>query len=198
VEGVVGAVGPLRVELDAPLEIDRWRPLVQWLFAIPHLVVLYALQALYSALAFVAFFTILFTGRIPDGVYALMAMTLRYQWRVYAYVGFMHATYPPFEFPTVLDDPDDQPAILDVAPQAELQRWAPLYKWFLAIPHYFVLAILGIVACVVWMLAGLAVLFTGRWPEGMRDFLVGVARWTFRVTAYVYLMTDEYPPFSLS
>ena len=196
-EGVVGDE-PLVLELEAPLAIDRWRPFLQWLYAIPHLVLLSALQTLHSALAFVAFFTILISGRIPDGVYAFMAMTLRYEWRVYAYIGFMHDRYPPFEFPTTPDDPCDQPAVLEVAPQPELFRWAPLYKWFLAIPHYVALSVLGIVACVVWPVAAVIVLLTGRWPAGVRDFLVGVVRWSFRVTAYVYLMTDEYPPFSLS
>ena len=196
-EGVVGD-HTVRVELDAPLELDRWRPLTQWLYAIPHLVVVYALQSLHSALSFVAFFTILFTGRIPDGIYSFMVMTMRYQWRTYAYVGFMHDSYPPFEFPTSLDDPGGQPAVLDVDEQGDLARFAPLYKWFLAIPHYVVLTLLWIAAFFAWSIAWVVVLVTGRWPEGMRDFLVGVARWSFRVTAYVYLMTDEYPPFSLS
>jgi hypothetical protein len=72
-----------------------------------------------------------------------------------------------------------------------------LVKWLLAIPHFIVLTFLGIAAFVVEIIAFFAVIFTGRWPAGMRDFVVGVVRWSTRVNAYVLFLTDEYPPFSL-
>jgi hypothetical protein len=81
----------------------------------------------------------------------------------------------------------------------ELNRWLPLVKWFLAIPHYIVLFFLGIAAVVCIVIAWFAILFTGRYPRGLFDFVVGVGRWSVRVSAYAFLLvTDHYPPFSLS
>jgi hypothetical protein len=81
----------------------------------------------------------------------------------------------------------------------ELNRWLPLVKWFLAIPHYIVLIFLGIAAIVCIVIAWFAILFTGRYPRGLFDFVVGVGRWSVRVSAYAFLLvTDRYPPFSLS
>ena len=81
----------------------------------------------------------------------------------------------------------------------ELNRWLPLVKWFLAIPHFIVLFFLDIAAIVVVVIAWFAILFTGRYPEGMFDFVVGVMRWSLRVTAYAFLLvTDRYPPFTLA
>jgi hypothetical protein len=81
----------------------------------------------------------------------------------------------------------------------ELNRWLPLVKWFLAIPHYIVLFFLGIAAIVCIVIAWFAILFTGRYPRGLFDFVVGVGRWSVRVSAYAFLLvTDRYPPFSLS
>ena len=81
----------------------------------------------------------------------------------------------------------------------DLNRWLPLVKWFLAIPHYIVLFFLWIALIVVVIIAWFAILFTGRYPRGMFDFVEGVIRWGARVVAYAFtLVTDRYPPFSLS
>jgi Domain of unknown function (DUF4389) len=103
------------------------------------------------------------------------------------------------EYPSV----DDQQAVqLEVVyPDAknDLNRWLPLVKWLLAIPHYIVLIFLDIAAVVVAIVAWFAILFRGRYPRGMFDFVVGVLRWNLRVTAYAFLLvTDRYPPFSLA
>ena len=83
--------------------------------------------------------------------------------------------------------------------QRDLNRWLPLVKWLLAIPHYIVLLVLDIAALVVVILAWFAILFTGRYPRGMFDFVEGVIRWQNRVIAYAWvLVTDRYPPFQLS
>ena len=92
----------------------------------------------------------------------------------------------------------EYPARLEVDYPEELNRWLPLVKWLLAIPHYFALFFVGIGAFVVVIVSFFAVLFTGRWPRGMFDYLVGTFRWGYRVAAYVHLMTDAYPPFSLA
>jgi hypothetical protein len=192
-----GGTYPVRLELDAPLEVARWRPLVNWLLAIPQFIVLYALGAVLGILQFVAFFTVLFTKQIPRGMFDFMAMTLRYQWRVASYIFFMRESYPPFDFTGASEDPGGDPASLSVDYPQELRRFMPLVKWLLAIPQYFVLFFLGIAAYLAGFIAFFAVLITGRWPEGMHHFVIGVIRWSTRVSAYVYLMRDEYPPFAL-
>lgn len=89
------------------------------------------------------------------------------------------------------------PAGLEVTYPAELSRWLPLVKWLLAFPHYIVLAFVVIGAFFVSIYAFFAVLFTGRYPRGAFDYMVGTLRWVYRVAAYVHLMTDAYPPFTL-
>jgi len=114
--------------------------------------------------------------------------------RVWVYLALMDDRYPSTD--------DHQSVHLDIrypdVPR-ELNRWLPLVKWLLAIPHYIVLFFLGIGAFVVVVVAWFAILFTGRYPRGMFDFVEGVIRWQMRVAAYAFLlMTDEYPPFRLA
>jgi hypothetical protein len=90
------------------------------------------------------------------------------------------------------------PAALEVSYPAELNRWLPLVKWLLVIPHFVVLTFVGIAAFFVGVYAFFAVLFTGRWPRGAFDFIVGTIRWFYRVAAYFHLMVDAYPPFSMA
>jgi hypothetical protein len=178
------------------LGVANWRALVSWLLAIPHIVVLYGLHAVASVLWFLSFFMVLFTQRNP--FVGFQTMVLRYQWRTLTYVMFMRDDYPPFDFATDQAGAMPDPAVLAIDEPGEMNRWLPLVKALLAIPHLIVLSLLGIAAFFVWIVAFFAVLFTGAWPKGMRDFMVGLSRWSFRVTAYVYFMTDDYPPFSLA
>jgi hypothetical protein len=90
------------------------------------------------------------------------------------------------------------PAGLEVSYPSELNRWLPLVKWLLVIPHFIVLFFLAIGAFFVGIFAFFAVLFTGRWPRGAFDYLVGTLRWAYRVVAYYHLMVDPYPPFSMA
>ena len=188
---------PVQLELESPLEVARWRPLVHWILAIPQLVVVYIVNSMLGVLAFIAWFAILFTGAIPTGLFDFMAMALRYQWRVTSYLYFMRESYPPFEFDALSADPASDPARLSVEYPERLSRGLIFVKWLLVIPHVIALLFVGIAAFFVGIAAFFAVLFTGRWSEGMRRFLVGVIRWSTRVSAYFYLMTDVYPPFSL-
>ncbi len=183
--------------LDAPLEVARWRPFVHWLLVIPQEIVAYVLTIVANVITFIAFFTILFTKTYPESLFNIVAMTRRYQYRVLTYALFMREPYPPFTFETLPRDPGGDPSRLSVEYPRELNRWAPLYKWFLAIPHYIVLAILGLGAGIIIFISAFVILFTGKWNEGMRNFVLGVFRWGWRVTAYVTLLRDEYPPFSL-
>jgi hypothetical protein len=189
---------PARLGIEAPLEVKNWRPLVHWLLAIPHILILYGLRVLRQVLTIVAFFTILFTKQVPRSIFDMIVMTRRYGWRVTTYVLWMRESYPPFSFTPSAEDDGIDPAWLSIEYPQELNRWLVLVKWWLlAIPHYIVLAVLAIAAIVVAIVAFFAVLFTGKYPAGLRSFLIGISRWSWRVSAYAGLLRDEYPPFSL-
>jgi uncharacterized protein DUF4389 len=114
-----------------------------------------------------------------------------FSYRVMAYIALLRDEYPSTD--------EEQAVQLSIPyPDArrELNRWLPVVKWILAIPHYIVLGVLAICAVVVVILAWFAVLFTGRYPRPLFDFIVGVLRWSLRVGAYAFLLvTDRYPPF---
>jgi hypothetical protein len=189
---------PAQLEFDADLRIARWRPLVHWLLAVPQFLVAKVLGALRGVLTLISFFTVLFTKRIPPALFDMMVMTHRYRWRAVSYALFMHEDYPPFDFAsTAVDNGVEPHTQLSIIYTEEMRRWAPLYKWILAIPHYVVLVALALVGVVTVVISFFAVLFTGSFPKGLRDYIVGVARWGLRVEAYVGLLTDEYPPFRL-
>jgi hypothetical protein len=196
----IGGPYPATFTFDAPQRIANWRPLVHWLLAIPHLVIVNALGAVSEVVAVISWFAVLFTGRLPAGLANLQAMYLRYTLRTATYFGFLREEYPPFSFTTTPADPGDDPRVaVDLVPQLEgRNRLTVAFRLILAIPHLIVLALLGIALFVVGVIAFFAVLFTGRWPGGLRDFALGVGRWWLRVNAYVVLLTDEYPPFTLS
>lgn len=174
-----------------------WRPFVHWLLAIPQLLISYALRTLRQALLIIAFFSVLFTGSIPRGLFDTIAMTFRYRWRVLSYLLWMRASYPPFDFMPSSSDIGGDPAFVSVRFPRRLNQWLPLVKWLLAIPHYVVLVFLkvGVLFAIVFSLFG--VLATGQYPEGIRNYIVGVTRWGLRVEAYVLFLRDEYPPFRL-
>jgi roadblock/LC7 domain-containing protein len=190
-----GGSGPVTLELDRDYDVQNWRPLVNWLLAIPQWIVLYILGIVAAVLWIISFFTVLFTRRNP--FLGVQTMILRYNWRVTSFAFFMRNEYPPFDFATTPGQEVPDPAVLTIQDPGEMNRWLPLIKWLLVIPHLIVLAILGIGVFVVWIVAFFAVLFTGRWPEGMRTFVIGYMRWAMRVNAYIYFLTDVYPPFSL-
>jgi hypothetical protein len=118
---------------------------------------------------------------------------LRFQTRVFAYLALMDDRYPSTDEEQAVHIDIDYPDA-----QRDLNRWLPLVKWLLAIPHFIVLVFLGIAAFLVVIFAWFAVLFTGRYPRGLFDFVEGVFRWGTRVEGYALLLvTDRYPPFSL-
>ena len=189
---------PVQLGFEGGLQIARWRPLVQWLLAIPQLLIAAALGQVRNILTLISFFTVLFTKHIPRSLFDMIAMTYRYEWRTTSYAFFLREDYPPFDFqPAASDDGVDPHTMVTLTYPETLNRWAPLYKWFLAIPHFVVLVGL-IVAAVFVVLAGFfAVVFSGKYPAGLRNFLVGVARYNLRLQAYVGLLNDQYPPFAL-
>jgi uncharacterized protein DUF4389 len=185
---------------DTPEKIARWRPLVHWLLAVPHLLVLNAISAVAQVLALIAWFVAVFTGRIPDGIQKPIAMYMRYNARVTTYVLFQREEYPRFAFDGLFADPGDDARVqVDVVPAIEgRNRLTIFFRLFMIIPQVFVLVFVAIAAIFVAIVGFFAVIILGRWPRGLNDFLIGFLRWSTRVNAYCYLLTDDYPPFSLS
>ncbi len=185
-------VYPLRYDVEYPEELSRWLIFIKWLLAIPHIIILYALSIAAGVIGFIAFFAILFTKRYPRGLFDFVVNVNRWSANVGAYYGLFRDEYPPFSW-----DPGQYAVTYEVDYPEELNRWLPLIKWLLAIPHYIVLLFLFIAVYFAYIIAWFAILFTKRFPRGIFDFIVGVNRWNLRVSAYTSLLRDEYPPFSL-
>jgi hypothetical protein len=190
---------PATLTFDPPEKVANWRPLVNWLLAIPHFIILYGLRILAEVVGIVSWFVILFTGELPEGFANIQAMYLRYVVRVYTYALFMREEYPPFAFALTPSDNGEEPRLrVDLRPQlTDRDRLTVGFRIILVIPQLLVLFVLGFAATVVSVVAFFVVLFTGSWPEGMRDFVLNVTRWYLRVDAYFLLLTDEYPPFAM-
>jgi hypothetical protein len=206
---------PLRLEgtLDPNLSRGLW--LIKWLLAIPHFVILVFLWIAMLGSTVAAMFAIVFTGRYPRRLFDFNVGVFRWSWRVgfYSYNALGTDRYPPF----TLEDVPDYPARLEVEYPGELSRGLALVKWWLlAIPHYLIVAVFLDTGWTVWgahdgwgaasfgglitlmvLIAGGVLLFTGRYPKPIYDFVLGMNRWVFRVAAYALLMTDRYPPFRL-
>ncbi|GIF42804.1 DUF4389 domain-containing protein [Actinoplanes xinjiangensis] len=199
---------PLRMEARCNESLSRWLWLVKWLLLLPHYLALAVLWTGLVVLTVVAYLAVLFTGRYPEPIRAYNVGVLRWTWRVgyYGYQALGTDAYPPF---TLADDPQ-YPARLHLEPHDPPRRWLPLVAWLFAIPHLTLLGALhatgsrstepptplGVTALLL-LIAAFALLFTGRYPGGLHDLLVGVARWTLRVTAYIVLLVPSYPPFRL-
>lgn len=190
---------PATFDAERAEHVANWRPLVQWILVIPHAVVASVLGAVAEVVAFIGWFAILFTGKMPESFPGLIALYIRFNNRVTAYGGFLREEYPPWTFDTTAPDPGDDTGVwTNFVPALENRnRLTTFFRGILVIPQAIVLIFLYIAVGVVWFIAFFAVLFTGRWPEGLRTFVVGVVRWQTRVSAYALLLTDEYPPFSL-
>jgi hypothetical protein len=189
---------PAALELDAPAEVANWRPLVHWLLVIPHLIIAGVLSNVAGVLAFVSWFIILFTGRLPDGIAQFQCLVLRYEARVYSYSLWLREPYPPFEFEMTAADPGTDPLRVDLVPQLEdRNRLTVALRFIWILPILVFAALVALVAAVAAIVGFFAVLFSGRWPPGLRRFIVGTGRLNLRVNAYARLLVDDYPPFSL-
>lgn len=210
------SISPVVLEGQLDSRVSRALWLVKWLLLIPHYVILFFLWIAFTVLTVVAWFAILFTARYPRGIFDFNLGVLRWTWRVdyYGYAALGTDAYPPF----TLEDVPDYPARLDIAYPDRLSRGLVLVKsWLLAIPHLLVLGFFlggglyvtqaaddpdswawgsGIAGLLV-LFAGVALLFGRGYPRGIFDLILGMDRWAARVAAYVFLMTDTYPPFRL-
>jgi hypothetical protein len=199
-------VSPYPVMLRGRLDRDlhRWRWLVKWFLAIPHIVVLAFLWLAFAVLTVVAGISIALTGRYPRRIFDFNVGVMRWTWRVNFYAFTLGTDrYPPF---SLAADPD-HPAELDVAYPERLSQGLVWVKWWLlALPHYLVVAaftggigvhLAGGLIGILCLVAGVTLAVQGRYPASIFDFVMGLHRWSWRVVAYAALMRDEYPPFRL-
>ncbi len=181
---------PVQFDVEYPENRNRLTALVRILMAIPVLFVMVLVTSGLGALSFATAVVILFRGKYPRQWFDWQLEANRFKQRVVVYMGLLRDEYPSTD--------DEQAVALEIAypDPAQLNRVMPIIKWILAIPHYIIIRILGIISFATTVIAWLAILILGRYPSGLFNFNVGYARWTVRVAAYAgILATDRYPPF---
>jgi hypothetical protein len=204
---------PARLDVDYPERLDRLTTAFRLIWIIPIAIILGILTAtgdqtvvtetgervrssgggIASALTVVTALMILFRMRYPRWWFDFARELRRFSARVWAYLVLLTDQYPSTVEEQAVHLEIDYPDV-----ERDLNRWLPLVKWLLAIPHYVVLFFLWIAAFFAVVIAWFAILITGQYPRGLFDFVVGVGRWGLRVDAYAFLLvTDRYPPFSL-
>ena len=189
---------PASYELDADTRIANWRPLVHWLLAVPHLFIAYLLGQVGSLVGVISWFVIVFTGALPASLANFQCLVIRYTARTYTYVLWLREPYPAFDFSITPEDPGGDPVKVDLVPALEGRtRLTVGLRLIWLIPAALFAVVLWLAASAVVFVSFFAVLCTGRYPRGMRDFVVKAGRYFVRFSAYCYLLTDEYPPFAL-
>ena len=204
---------PARLDIDYPEKLDRVTSFFRMIWIIPIAIILSLLSAVASwsvvtetgetitrssggiagGLFAATMLMIVFRERYPRWWFDFARELTRFEARVGAYLGLLTDRYPSTVDEQTVHLELDYPDV-----EQDLNRWLPLVKWLLAIPHFVILAVLAIIAIFAIIIAWFAVLFTGRYPQALFDYVVGVTRWALRVMAYaVLLVTDRYPPFSL-
>jgi hypothetical protein len=183
---------PVTFDVQYPQELSRWLIFVKWLLSIPHYIILYFLQLAMMVVVFIGFFAILLTKRYPQSLFNFVVGVTRWNANYYAYNLLLRDEYPPFSM-----DAGQYPVAYDVAYPQQLSRWLIFVKWLLIIPNAIVMVIVMFVAYLVTIVAWFSILFTKKYPDSLFKFVVGALRWSQRTNAYVLLLTDEYPPFSM-
>jgi hypothetical protein len=212
---------PARLEIDYPEKLDRLTTFFRAIWIIPIAIILGLVSGAGETVTNTVFLNeagevirttretvgglaiglsaatalmIIFRQRYPRWWFDFSRELTRFEARVGAYAALLTDQYPSTVEEQSVHLEIDYPDV-----EQDLNRWMPLVKWLLAIPHYIVLAVLWVVALVAIVIAWFAILFTGRYPRSLFDYVVGVGRWSLRVQAYAgLLVTDRYPPFSLS
>jgi Domain of unknown function (DUF4389) len=206
-----GTIHPARLSVDYPeRELNRLTTFFRLFAAVPILIVLGSVSgetwqwsseqgtdaaaAAGGLLFFGPLLMILFRQKYPRWWFDFNVQLTRFSTRVMSYLALMSDKYPSTDEEQWVHLDLDYPDV-----KQDLNRWLPLVKWLLAIPHYIVLFFLSIAAVFAVIVAWFAILFTGRYPRGIFDFVEGVLRWWLRVEAYALLLvTDRYPPFRLT
>jgi hypothetical protein len=191
---------PLTIEVaPGPAKIPPVKVLTNWLIYIPHLIWVEILTLVAFLAAVVCWFSIVFTGTASESLSEFIVGVMRYQWRIYNGLFEWAEPYPTFTpIPQGLADPGGYPATLSVTPvSGERNRVTVLVRIILCIPQFIVLYVLNIVNAICLLISWFIALFTGEWNPGLKNFCISVFRWQLRVVSYLYLLHDEYPPFSL-
>ncbi len=174
-----------------PERLVRWKTLLRIFLVIPVLVFWEVVSGAAAGVVVGSWLAILVRGRIPRWLFDFQVALYRWQSRALGYLLLLAEAYPAFE--------GDWAINYDVRYPERLARWKLLFwKIITAIPHFIILSILMLTVAIVTIIVWLFILFTGRYPRGLYDYVVGVLRWGARVEAYVLSLTDEYPPFNLS
>jgi len=182
---------PVIFEATYPERLSRWKTLLRIFLAIPVLIFWAAVSAAEDGVILASWLAIIVRGRIPRWLFNFLVALYRWQLRALGYVLLLTEAYPPFE--------GDYPIDFDLRYPERLTRWKVLvWKLITAIPHAIMLMFLWVGALLVTILAWFFILFTGRYPRGLFEYVAGVIRWSVRVNAYFLSLTDEYPPFNLS
>ena len=185
--------GVLHFNVNYPERVSRLLIFVKTLLALPQLIILNILMRIIVFVAIpIGFVAILFIGRFPLGLWNFALGIFRWQANVDAYILLQRDEYPPFSF-----ERNSYPILFDMEYPPRQSRLLIFVKWFLVIPSAFAWFVLRFISWFVLVIAWFAILFTGRFPRGMFDFITGVSRWGYRLKLYFFLMTDKYPPFSL-
>ena len=208
------AAFPARLQVDYPEGLNRVTTLFRLILVIPIAIVIGVLTSgasktvydqaghvvsstsggIGTGLFFATLLMIVFRRRYPRWWFDFALELARFGTRIAAYVALLTDKYPSTVEEQVVHLEIDYPDV-----ERDLNRWLPLVKWLLVIPHVLVLIVLSVAAFFAVVVAWFAILFTGRYPRGLFDFVVGVGRWWLRVEAYAMLLvTDRYPPFGLS
>ena len=184
---------PVAFDVAYPERVSRLSTFFRILLAIPQLIVIYLLSMVLAVLSLVAWFAILFTGRYPKSFFEFSSGVMRWQANVIAYLALLRDEYPPFSW-----EPGDYPLELTIERAERQSRIRLFIRWFAIIPNYIVFYFVQIGWWVTTIIAWFAILITGRYPRGLHRFSVGVMRWYQRQYAYLYLLRDEYPPYSVN
>jgi hypothetical protein len=185
---------PVRLQVAEPAKLSRWLWIVKWLLAIPNAIVLALVSIVYVFTLFFAWVATVVLGRYPRGLFDFNVGFLRWTTRLSSYTtGLVTDQYPPF----AMRDIPEYPVRVTAEYPGRVSRLKAFFRFFLALPHLVIVWLLNCVWIALWLIAGVIILFTGRYQKDLFRFFVGIMRWNVRTTGYLILATDRYPPFSL-